>query len=109
MGGRSLQTTASRYAAPPQPMTYAGPLGAIFLTFLVIGAFAISRVPAHSWLVNSALGNGLQAAFLFVPMIAWVIRAHRYNETTWLALINHWERSFQCSRCGQVFVISNRG
>ena len=103
--GRSMQTAASRYASPPRPMSYAGPLVAIFLLFLVIGAIAISKLPPHSWLVASAVGNGLQAAFLFLPMIAWVIRAYRYNETTWLARIDQWQRSFQCGRCGHVFVL----
>ena len=106
---RSMQTAASRRAAPPPPMTYAGPLVAIFFTCLVIGAVAISRLPPDSWLVRSEPGNALQAAFLFVPMILWVIRAYRYNGTTWRQLLDHWQRSFQCNRCGQVFKVSKSG
>jgi len=100
---RSMHTTASLLAAPPKPVTYAGPLVAIFFTCLVIGALIISRLPSDSWLVRSAPGNALQAAFLFVPMILWVIRAYRYNATTGAKLLDQWQRSFQCNRCGQVF------
>jgi len=106
---RSMQTAASRRAAPPPPMTYAGPLVAIFFIFLILGALAISRLPSDAWLVRSAPGNALQAAFLFAPMILWVIRAHRYNGTTWRQHLNQWQRSFQCNRCGQVFEVSKSG
>lgn len=99
----SMQTAASRRAAPPKPVTYAGPLVAIFFTCLVIGALIISRLPSDSWLVRSAPGNALQVAFLFVPMILWVIRAYRYNATTGAKLLDRWQHSFQCNRCGQVF------
>lgn len=101
---RSMQTATSSSAAPPKPMSYAGPIVTIFVTFLVIAAIGISKLPANSWLAKSAIGNLLQAAFLFLPVVAWVVLAYRYNHTTWHRLLKSWERSFQCHRCGRVFV-----
>jgi len=105
--GRSMQTAGSFLAAPPRPMSYVVPSIVIFLAFLMLGAIGISKLPRDSWLVSSALGNTLQAVFLFVPVIAWAIRAHRYNATTWRERVTEWERSFRCSRCGEVFRVPN--
>ena len=106
--GRSMQTAGSLLAAPPKPMSYLGPSVVIFFVFLILGDLAISKLPRDSWLAGGALGNTLQAAFLFVPVIAWMIRAHRYNATTWRARVGEWERSFRCSRCGEVFRVPAR-
>ncbi len=105
-GRRSMQTTASFLAAPPKPMTYAGPLVALFLIFLIMGDIAVARLPPDSWLAHSSLGNALQAAFLFTPLIVWVSRAYRYNQTTWRKRLAQWQSSFRCGRCGEVFILS---
>jgi len=105
-GRRSMQTTASFLAAPPRPMTYAGPLIALFLIFLIMGDIAVARLPPDSWLAHSSLGNALQAAFLFTPLIVWVSRAYWYNQTTWRKRLDQWQRSFRCGRCGEVFILS---
>jgi hypothetical protein len=105
--GRSMQTAGSFLAAPPRPMSYVVPSMVIFLAFLILGAIGISKLPRNSWLVSSALGNTLQAAFVFVPVIAWMIRARRYNAITWRKRLGQWERSFRCSRCGEVFLVSH--
>ena len=103
---RSMQTAASFLAAPPKPMTYAGPLVALFLIFLIMGDISVARLPPDSWLVHSSLGNALQAAFLFSPLVVWVFHAYRYNRITWRKRLDHWQRSFRCSRCGEVFILS---
>lgn len=105
--GRPIQTTGSFLAAPPKPRAYLGPTVVIFLAFLILGAIAVSKLPRDSWLSGGALGNSLQAAFLFVPVIAWLIRARRYNATTWRERLGRWERSFRCNRCGEVFLVSD--
>jgi hypothetical protein len=106
--GRPMKTAASFLAAPPKPRTYAGPLVVIFLAFLVIGDLVIARLPPNSWLVRSSIGNALQAAFLFLPLIVWISRVYRYNQTTWRRRLNQWQRSFRCNRCGRVFETSQR-
>lgn len=103
--GHSMQTAASSTAAPPQPMSYAGPLVVIFVIFVVVGNVIFAQFPPHSWIVRSTPGNWIQAAFLFLPMIAWVVLARRYNTTTWRRLRERWRRSFRCNRCGQAFLI----
>lgn len=101
--GRPLQTAASFRAKPPKPMTYAGPMTGIFLLFLILGACAAASLPRDSWLLDGALANLLQAAFVFIPVLAWAALAHRYNHTIWPRRFDQWEHSFQCNRCGQVF------
>ena len=103
--GRLLQTAASHFAAPPKPMTYLGPSIVIFLAFLILGDLALVNLPRHSWLASGAFANALQAAFLFVPVFLWLVLARRYNATRWRERLGQWERSFQCSRCGEVFLI----
>lgn len=103
--GRPLQTAASHLAEPPKAMPYLGPSVVIFLAFLILGAFALSRLPHDSWLAGGTFGNGLQAAFVFVPVLAWVVLARGYNATRWRERVSHWERSFRCNRCGEIFLV----
>lgn len=105
MRGRPLQTTASHLAEPPKPMAYLGPSVVIFLTFLILGAIVLSRLPRDSWLAGGTLGNALQAAFVFAPVAAWVVLARRYNATHWRKHVSQWERSFRCNRCGEFFLV----
>lgn len=102
---RSMQTAASFLAAPPKPMGYFGPSVVLFLGFLVLGDVALGRLPHESWLAGGVLGNTLQAAFVFAPVLAWIILARRYNGSHWREQIGRWERSFRCSRCGEVFLV----
>ena len=86
-------------------MAYLGPSVVIFLAFLILGAIVLSRLPRGSWLAVGTLGNTLQAAFVFVPVAAWVVLARRYNATHWRKHIIQWEWSFRCNRCGEVFPV----
>lgn len=104
--GRVFETTASHGARAPAPITYLGPSVAIFLSFLIMGAWLLSRLPRDAFFAVGRLGNMLQAAFVFVPVLAWVTLARRYNATVWRERRKAWERSFQCGRCGQIFLLS---
>ena len=103
--GRPQHTSASQLAAPPKPMSYLGPSVLLFLAFLILGDLALARLPRGSWLAGGTVGNTLQAAFVLVPVLAWLIRAHRYNATRWRERVRQWEHSFRCSRCGAVFLV----
>lgn len=103
--GRPIQTAASSLAAPPKPMSYLGPSIITFLVFLILGDLALARLPRNSWFAGGTLGNALQAAFVFVPVLAWIIMARRYNGSRWREQIGQWEHSFRCNRCGEVFVV----
>jgi len=102
----SVHTVAASLAAPPKPLSYAGPMVILFLAFLIIADIVVAKLPPDAWFVRSRLGSFLQAVFLFAPPIGWLILAYRYNRTTWRRLLERWGHSFQCGRCGRVFVVA---
>lgn len=87
-------------------MSYVGPMVILFLGFLIVGGIVVSKLPADSWLVQGKIANVLQAVFIFAPPIGWLLLAYRYNRTTWRRLLERWAQSFQCGRCGRVFVVA---
>lgn len=79
-----------RKVAPPQRIPYLPILGCWYLTML-----AVTLVPTD--------GGGVASSLIMLGAGLTVHRAYRFNRQDWPRLLERWERSLICLRCGNVF------
>jgi DNA-directed RNA polymerase subunit RPC12/RpoP len=91
--GGTSQTLASTSAAPPEEKS-----NSLVVTFLVIGLLVAFGSFSGG---NIALG----VVGVFVAIVTGLIAREndQYNSNVFPALVQQWERTYRCNRCGNVF------
>jgi hypothetical protein len=96
------QTALSQRVAPPSKQGYKG-AALLFLVGLIGTPFVVEALNGlrNDLLSSLVLTCGLGATMFYT----WRIAKHvfHFNRVTWPDLYAHWQRSFFCHKCGNVF------
>jgi hypothetical protein len=93
----TVQTVASKKAAPPEKAGYLGPLFGIFLSY-ILGLIFFEK---HKFITS------LMTIAWIIASVGWVCYAFQHNTKTWPKLKETWDKSFLCNRCNEIFCLYN--
>ena len=82
----TAQTKAAEKAAPPKKKNYA-----LAVVLIVLGLFLTTQ--SVIFILLAGLGGYL------------AYKANAYNKETYPPLYSTWEKSWQCNKCGEIYVI----
>lgn len=97
----SSQSALSQRAAPPEQKAISGLLGLAVL--LLIGGVAIGSMTDRTLV-------GVVAGFAMFGLVAFLAfdGPVAYNREEWPRLMERWQRTFMCGRCGEFFEVDPR-
>lgn len=98
-GAQTASTSMTELAAKVAPPEKIGISIIIWLLLAAVGYYAIAG-PANAGAAKLTVG-----LFIGIPCIRTVFRAVKFNTRDYPALMEQWEKSWLCRRCGNSFTL----